>query len=493
MKHASLAAGGLILAGLVAAIAGGILAHQPFSVELGQMKIALGQRERAVAAPAGSIPETLSPKNAVIERSVPGSSIRFQDGPTAERWLDPLASYDVAGLPFLVETRAIKMLGDSRSVYHVALDGPDKTQRFAAIPGATFPLKTGKRLAVKAIRPWQGLLRDPAGKPMVSLSVRSAGNEEKRFFVRADESAIAASEASVYFQWTGSEEEAGEAVRRPATASEARWGIVDGEVVNWFYSFVPGTGLSLRDGASISLFDVTRRDDGAPESIRVQRTQGHMSEILTAGTESSSGTIRLESPPPCPVRVEVAAWREGSAIAAIYRLEQLVHTATLHEGEAWTAQDDTVSIRLHRVLSCAVPIGLSAIDEIVLESEGREWLVREGERIRIDDVLVQFEKLSDPPRVQYTLGLLDAAGRTLRTLEIPPDGKVSYREWIFSQDRFDAMHPDTASLHIGLRTASSLPYLLGVSSAVCFGGAWVMGRARFRSFRHRTALDPTRT
>ncbi|MBI4559522.1 MAG: hypothetical protein HY706_18190 [Candidatus Hydrogenedentes bacterium] len=278
------------------------------------------------------------------------------------------------------------------------ISGLGKTEVIAVAPGTRLSLG-GEPVEVRGIRAWSGLLRDPRGSPMAEVSLRIGdGVWQEHVFLKSGEWMRLMPNFAAYFAWVESRGEAESRIVKDGTGLEsARWGVVEGEAVNWFDSFAPGTGLELADGSTITLLafnDAHPTSAGPTPAIRVSISRDGDAEEswVTANDPKSHPKVWFEYFARLPVLCRLFAWEDGRVLAAAQSDRYRGDAVELVSGSKPTVRAAGYELRLDQVAQGALPVfpDESTAKEIILSLPERELHVREGEAVTWDDYRIEF-------------------------------------------------------------------------------------------------------
>lgn len=426
----------------------------------GDLRIGAGGAENIVARPSLS---TQSDAEAAYESpyvQLAGADIPFMDIDAAKSWVDPQRFYDAAALPFYLELREIRALDEPSPGYSIEISGPDGADEQAIVPGGDLSV-AGEAYRVEELRRWRGLLREPresGGVPMAMVAVGRRGETwlEDILLVDGQWARIEPLAATLRLVWVDNEEEARTGLAKGfAGLDAARWGVQDGGVTHWFESFAPGTGLELDDGREVTLLglDETRAGpDGAhaPALLYEVRAGGESRrEWAFANAAATESLVRFDHPARADALLVLYVWRDDYALAGAYRAGDLVGSAEIGSGAVYAAPLDGLELRLDQATGAAVFVGEAAspLWEAVLRSEDRVLRLREGEAVRVGDLLVRFRMTVEPASRTYLLCAHDGQGSG-RGFELPPRGAVRLGAWRLAQGPADPRLPDMAFLYV---------------------------------------------
>jgi len=428
----------------------------------GELRVALNASEHVAVRPAtgGRLPLQFGREENAILRSLAAASLPFEDPPTWQRVLDTSLCYDAARLPFSVQLDHVEVLKEEVASNILHLTSPQAKKRIQLTPGDTLDLD-GHSFDVAAIRKWSGLLRDHRGTPMAVFSLRRPSESwTQGLFLPADRWLRIEPQIAVHLSWFDSETAARQAADAGLPGIEsARWGAVDGPAVNWFQSFLPGTGATLSDGTTVTLMRLDEKhatSETVQPAIQVQIEKAGQTRAVwaTANHGLADALLKFEYPSQLETVVLFCAFHDGAALAAVHHGQRLCGTKTLTAGEAWRPEGSPYELRLDQALAQAVPILAedSPLYEAVLHSPSRTLRLRQGEAVRVDDALLQYARITQPPCVRYDLAVVEGATGEQRAVSIAPDDSVRVGAWVLSQGE-----PAPANAHAAVLRAERSP------------------------------------
>lgn len=292
----------------------------------------------------------------------------------------------------------------------VSLYGEDETHELT--PGASFSLN-GERVAVLALRPFAGLLSDAQGVPMANVSLRTGDalwienvmlmNERWRRL----ESGLA-----LRLIWCTNESEAVHFADegRPGLES-ARWGVRDRGRTHWFGTFVPGAGVELDDGTSVTLIGLEESDAGS-SVLEVEVMKDGASDRRRIQANIAGPLIEFEYPGLIADLLLVYAWADDAALVAYLHETDTVQIAKLAGGESWTPSGSDLSVRLEQAMRTAVPVaaGQTTLYEVLLDLASVRVRVRQGEAVRVGDALLRYARRPAANPASYRVELSNGLG-----------------------------------------------------------------------------------
>jgi len=402
----------------------------------GELCIAVGQGERVVVRQAQDSPLPL----AGALKNVPADDIPFDNSATADKVRNGERRYDAFVLPFSVRVSDVQVIQwpEPRDTLNVM--APGTADVIELHEGASIEIQ-GTPLEVVGVRKWSGLLRDRAGARMAALALRRPEESwtEDVFLVpdtwRRVEPGIA-----IRFRWFESEAAAREDLERGLPGLEsARWGAVDGPAINWFASFVPGTGATLADGTRVTLVQVdehhrSHSEEGPAVAVRVEDGAEARTVWFRANARDREALVRFEYCARLETVLLIHAWGEGAAIVAAYHNGAACGGCLLDNGEVWRPGGLPYELRLDGVLEAAVPVRRedSPLYEALLRNGDRELRCRQGEAVRWGDALIEYVHAAPPPVVRYGLVAVLAGEDQGVAFSLGPGDVLTYRGWQFA-------------------------------------------------------------
>lgn len=457
---------------LTAVLVGGGYFYASVYAYQGLLVVAKGKSERTVAAPGGG-----GGLAAMVRPAMPPELLRASNPRALEQALDKDEVYTTAQLPFPVALEAVEVLETRPERRVIELRQHREAQQVDAAAGAVLPWG-GATATVREIRPWVGLLRTPSGAPNAALSLRR-GDEPWTRGVFLGEGAwrTVEGDTGLLLRWFRSDAEA--KARFPESIGAffgARWGAADRGNVNWFTSFVPGTGATLSDDTEVTLLAVEEAHDGAPAIFVSLKPKKGPEARHWYRADASTGPIRLELPGNYAQHVLINAWRDSSAYVAVYNRGKRVTMRLLAEEEALTAAEGPgFALRLDAVMRTGTPstaITDREVLEAVLDTPTGELALREGAMHALDaGAQVRFRRLAQPPKVRYTIALGKDDQR-----ELSLGDTVRKGNWVLGFTR-ETANPEQIALFDARRSAWTPGRMFGavLIFAGCYG--FVIARA----------------
>ena len=253
----------------------------------------------------------------------------------------------------------------------------------------------GETFRVDAVRAWSGLLRQPGGDPMISISLRKHDGEWfEDVLVGAEQWLRIEGFPPVLFLFTDHDITLYESLlKRMRSLPAGRWGVLDSGRVHWFESFVPGTGVERADGSIVTLLEYAAAGNGdeAPRiRIRIESDESSTERWVPADDVNNTD-IRVEVNPMFTEMVALVSNR--AAYAEVFHIKHgsVQDLGRLSEGRSWSA-DAVLELRLEQVAPEAAPVlrERSPLLEAVLVGSERRIRVRQGEAVRVGESTLRF-------------------------------------------------------------------------------------------------------
>ncbi|MFA6242429.1 MAG: hypothetical protein WC655_15950 [Candidatus Hydrogenedentales bacterium] len=317
--------------------------------------------------------------------------------------------YDVAELPFRVGLTKATLVEQPEVKGRLSVTYRNFLRDYDAEPGTK--IRVGQvEGEILEIRPWAGLVVAPGGPAMARLSWSDPAGEWKSGIVLSDDTWQALdAQTAVYFAWRSSAAEAVASAQAGETQlPQARWGVVDGQEVSWIGSLLPGSGLELSDGTTVTLLEAPEEQAGSATSIQVEIVHDGKTERRAVSADEADPLIRFEDPASHPRLFVVYGWADNRAEAR-YLERGLPHTtAALDGGFDWRPAPNGPALRLDQVMQAAAYAepGMSSSYEAVVRVAERTLSVREKERYYLGEACVEFEADVTPPVHDYALTII---------------------------------------------------------------------------------------
>ncbi len=411
------------------------------------------------------------------------AEIPFEKEQERQAWLRQEGAFAAVRLPFSLTLESTEVLDQLPAADLLEIRSEHGTQRIPIAQGQQVGLGPRKGKIVK-IGPWSGLYRTEHGMPMAAVALRSRnGGRRQQVLLAGGTRASPAPDVALRFVWGADEKETRRLVAENVPGIDtARWGVADGELVQWFSSFAPGTGLDLRDGRCVTLVDYDpRRTAGETERpaicVRVQSAEGEQRYWVFAGETDPQGLVQFRYEALARYVFCLGAWREGQALVAAFHSGEKIGDAVVEAGQDWRPDSSAPVIHIEQVLASAVPVmpGQANLRETVIEIGGRTLRVREGEQVLFEGVYLKYLYRVPPPVLRYQLEVQDDQGRSVRVFVLGPGDRVQVGEWLFGQAR-PAPEPQSVAC-LSVQPADGLLLdATGVAALACGValGAWTI-------------------
>lgn len=290
--------------------------------------------------------------------------------------------------------------------------------------GATVDIGT-REYVVEAIRPWSGLMRDALGDPMAEIAVKLGnGPWITPVYCRDNTWEIIEDSVAILLEWAYDEQAAQERIESgEAIGNAARWGIQDGNVMQWSSSFLPGTGFDLADGSSVTLLrHEVAHEDGDSILIRVVHEGKTSEQWVTVNQSAPEANIRYEDPTAYPAVLHLVGITKDLLKFRMYAGEQSVCSGTVDTNGFTSCSLPPLSFRLLDALPGAVFIGENDTHfrEAILRSEDDVVRVRQGEVVTVDGYRLSLETNVRDDQVRYQFAWRPTGGEW-QTLELEPE------------------------------------------------------------------------
>ncbi len=448
----------LLLCGLGAISGGAKLLHESYPQYTGvpfrgELCVAHGNSERTAVHPSGRAAD-FQAGHTPVYRQTPAEAIRFTNPEAVVPRLEEGRLYDVVRLPFSVTLENYAIVEQPSPRRLLETRSPEGVNRIAISQGDHVELN-GVTGEIAAIQRWSGLIRDPRGQSMAAISLREQDAYwSNRIFLTEGAWSTMEPDTGLYLEWKTNEETAAEHARSPLPdLDNARWGAVEGAVVHWFGSFLPGSGVTLSDGTLVTLLAYEpRHGEREAPAVLVEVDQGseRTRQWYYANNYSPGDAVRFEYPARLPRAIALYPWRQGAAYAAAYRQGEVVDSQRLEGGGAWRIEEFDLEVRLDQVLEDAVPVHQreSPFTEAIIEFEDETLHLREGEAVRKGELLLEFFTQTTPPVMRYDLRITDSQDDTDWTAQLPAGGEVRVGSWVIRQGVVDPLALNKALLKV---------------------------------------------
>ena len=421
---------------LLAFLAAGIIeARNWICAFRGEICVAKGKSERLVVAAARSEPQISFLRRKQDFHDETPDALPFEDPETSAKLLGA-GRYDAARLPFSIRLKQVDVLSEEEPRNLLKISAPDSERTIDLEDKGDIRIN-GEPYRMETVRKWSGLMRYPSGEPLAALSLRRPGEcWTENVFVAADTWRRIEPDTALRFTWCVSEEAARQARAAGLPGIEAaRWGVVEGGVVDWSASFAPGAGAELKDGGTATLFKLD--ESGTEPAIEVEFSKGgqRKTERAVANERNSDARVLFEYPSRLETVILVCAFEDGKALLAAYHQHKPCGETVLSAGETWSVEGIPFEIRLDQALQMALPVSEedSTVYEAVLRGPSRDLRLRQGEAVRSGDASLEYVRKTNPPRVRYSFAVRQEGSLKERTFTLGPDNAVRVMNWRFSQ------------------------------------------------------------
>jgi hypothetical protein len=343
----------------------------------------------------------------------------------AERVLIPVTEYNAAthtGV-CMIETPQ----GDARItvVSTSPMDAPtDNDQLLLEVAGEeqVSPSRVGEVLSIDgadyridAVRPWSGVMPDPQGLPMMSISVASEEGSwvENQPLTLGGNLLVGDTQITLH-QLNPNQTLAERLSELLADPARGRWGIYDGDQTIWFDGFAPGSGAEHSDGTVFTLIAFTptlKTNLGLVPAVRVRVKQGDVETDRIVTTRNKDTQIVLEYPDTVYHQVDIGVFGMNAPQVVLRTLEGRREEGTLAQGVVWRPRTFPLMLRHEQYVSSGVFVQTadSPFMEAVLVGEARRLRVRQGEVLRVGDDSIRYRRVLPEGAIRYTFHLDDPA------------------------------------------------------------------------------------
>lgn len=365
---------------------------------------------------------------------VRAAEVPFEQAATGAMLGDDDKRYEYARLPYQLKIEETAVIA-THPVRNELQFPHMKCGRIAVDEGGDITVG-GESFTVVAIRKWAGLMREHTGVAGACVALSEDGAAWAENIIVAPGKWQALNEdVTIRFDWAKSAEAARAMLRNAPGLDAARWGIVDGNAVNWFHSFEPGMGLDLRGGGSVMLVEVDQAKPALHLEIRNKKNRRMV--VVTPNSEVEP-LVKFEHPAAAKHALRVAAWRDNAAEAAWFVGGACVAQAELEAGAVWKPGDVPWALRLDQAYEYAAPVkdSDSPLYEVVLRHGGKDApryvRVRQGEQATMLGMRVDYVRTAPPPVVAYTLAATAEDGKR-RRFTVGPGDDAGCGDWVFEQ------------------------------------------------------------
>jgi hypothetical protein len=401
----------------------------------GEICVAKGKSERLVVAAARGEPRISFLRRKQDFHDETPDALPFENPATSAKLLGA-GRYDAARLPFSILLKQVDVLNEEEPRNLLKISAPDSERTIDLKDKGDIRIN-GEPYRMETVRKWSGLMRYPSGEPLAALSLRRPAERwTENVFVAADTWRRIEPDIALRLTWCVSEEAARQAQAGGLPGIEtARWGVVEGGVVDWSASFAPGTGAELKNGGTATLLKLD--ESGTEPAIEVEFSKGgqRKTERAVANERSSEARVLFEYPSRLETVILVYAFEDGKALLVAYHQHKPCGERVLSAGERWSVEGMPFEIRLDQALQKALPVSEedSTVYEAVLRGPPRDLRLRQGEAVRSGDASLEYFRKTSPPRVRYSFAVPQEGPLKERTFTLGPDDAVRVMNWRFSQ------------------------------------------------------------
>lgn len=415
---------------------------EPDPLFFGELWLREGMTSKVVLRPRPhDVPDAPRGSLEIAERAGVDLLPLFPERPPGLKDLQQI--YEAVELPFSVRLSSITFEETGVSAAEVTLSAADREQRVPYAAGTRIVL--GDRpFVMREIRPWGGLISEPAesgGAPLAVLGIRQHEEDWVEDIVAEDGDWLRLADELVFrFCWTESEAVALASINDGVPGLEsARWGVEENGAMNWFESFVPGTGLQLSDGTEVVLAEVrqgkgTAGREEAAIRFKVVR-EGKVEDVwVSANGTAEEGLLRFVYPTLERFVAMGYSWQPDFMLIVLFENGEEAGRYVLERGQIQALGRAQCMLRLDQVLGSAVYLARqdSPLTELVLESDEQLLCLRQGETLSVNGDTVTFSPAVSEKHPVYTLEIEFADGKTER-FALHRDSLVRVGKWSVQQ------------------------------------------------------------
>ncbi len=355
---------------------------------------------------------------------------------------------------------------------HVALDGStsQKDSDTSSVPevtpsghGSNQDVPTGV-LEIDAISPWTGLIRYTRGQPMATLTVRPlTAGDEHLLFLQQHSWFYPGNNDAVTFVWHENEGLARKAAAmgRASFDGAGRWGVRDGQAIQWIQGVAPGSGIVLGDGARVTLLQ--RSPDKKTVVLRVERDGAIETQTVYVNAAGEADDFFYEDPAQADDIIVVHGWKDGAALVQRIGADDRPTIRPMEDGENWLV-GGVPEIELGQVLGAAVPYTSSEgeLTALYCRHEGKQVVLREGLVRTLGDYRLEYRRVPQPPDVKVFLSVVTQDGTVKEETHLSSGQRCRVGTWVFQLAPGDGDESDSVILS-ALRKPGGWSFYLGVS------------------------------
>ena len=273
---------------------------------------------------------------------------------------------------------------------------------YPAREGEVFSL-SGEQYTVTQVRPWSGILSDPMGIPLISLSLSSEAGSWVENQLLAPKRSLVVDQTRIELYQLKLDQSLESLLKQ-----RGRWGILDEDETLWFDDFTPGSGAESSDGSVFTLLEFRltyTTPEGVIPAIRVRIQQGDESRDRIVTTRSADLQVVLEFPDPQYHQFTIGVTELGDPEFILHYLDGTSERGVMLPNVVWKAASLPLWMRLEQYESSGVFVSAdeSPLLEAVLEHETQRVRVRQGAAVRGGDALIRYRRALPEDAIRYTL------------------------------------------------------------------------------------------
>lgn len=382
-------------------------------VFFGEMWLPRGVPSRLIVRPLS--PRTPDPATSPFEvTELAGVDLEGLFPERPPRLGDSQQAYETVNLPFSVTLRALEYEAGETTLARLDISTGTQTRQIAFSEGAPVIVEE-ESFVMRETRTWGGILSEPresGGTPLAVVALRrEGGNWAEDIVAQHGDWLRFGEDVAFRFLWVESGSHARQSLAAGLPGLEsARWGVEEDGAMNWFDSFLVGTGLELSDGTTVVLAEV--RDNGASTSqdgaaVRFTTVRdGDVRNVwVAANGVSEDGLLHFSYPTLAPFVFLACSWEPDAMVFQLYVNGEESGGGRLERGQFAAFEEVGLEFRLDQVLESAVYLRRqdSPLEELVLEGGGKVLRIRQGEAVLIGECAVEFFPASTEMTPVYTL------------------------------------------------------------------------------------------
>lgn len=308
--------------------------------------------------------------------------------------------------------------------------------------------------------PWQGLLHNLSGAPMVNVRVVTKTGASTTLLADDDWFADEIESLAIHFNWFADDSAARAALDDDTWKESAsrRWGVREGDRLHAFTSFAPGTGIAIDDGREFTLAG-TREHNGVPEILVVEDgPDGEHKHVVKANDNAPNDEISFDAWDLYATRLAITASQDGSAWIRAHG-ERATETFRAREGAA-IRETDGLSVILEQVLAQALPIDNTGdtVYARTLTVNGENIALREGEIHPVGAYRLSYHYVPPHSEYVYNFAIVTAGNHVAESFQLQKDQTATWGKWSFMPTQ--SSDNQSATIRV-IRTGERLPICLG--------------------------------